>query len=157
MFSRGSKELRTPRTDAVDGISCMSPWAPLRDKARGLNPDSARITAVTSRSGMPYRLAASVISRAYGTGSPCGSRSQPASVPLVKPIRWYLGSAGAFVKRGLPSRALDLYISALAGAAATMAAAEAIRPRERVTLGQSLPDLPRPARPGAIAARPRGG
>jgi len=87
MFSRGSKELRTPRTDAVDGISCMSPWAPLRDTARGLNPDSARITAVTSRSGMPYRLAASVISRAYGAVSPSGSRSQPASVPVVKPMR----------------------------------------------------------------------
>src|SRR2546426_10321650 len=122
MFPRGSKELRTPRTDAVDGISCMSPWAPLRDTARGLNPDSARITAVTSRSGMPYRLAASVISRAYGSGSPCGSRSQPASVPLVKPIRWYLGSAGAVGEMGPPARALDFYIFAPAGGAPPRAA-----------------------------------
>jgi len=88
IFSRGSNELRTPRTDAVDWHQLHEPLgAPLRDTARGLNPDSARITAVTSRSGMPYRLDASVISRAYGSGSPCGSRNQPAWVPVREPIR----------------------------------------------------------------------
>jgi hypothetical protein len=53
MFCCGSKVFRTPSIEAVSGMSCMRPRAPLREMACGLNADSTRITADTRRSGTP--------------------------------------------------------------------------------------------------------
>src|ERR1700679_92947 len=41
MFCSGTKELVTPRLEAVAGMSCMRPWAPARETARALPFDSA--------------------------------------------------------------------------------------------------------------------
>ena len=53
MFSYGSNVFRTPRTDAVSGMSCIRPRAPFEETARGLNEDSTRMIADTSRAGTP--------------------------------------------------------------------------------------------------------
>ena len=47
MFWLGSWMLRTPWSNAVPGMSCMSPRAPFGDTARGWKPDSALMTAFT--------------------------------------------------------------------------------------------------------------
>ena len=62
MFCRGSKALRTPSDEAVWGISCMSPWAPLREIAHGLKADSTRMTDSTRLALTPWRPAISLIS-----------------------------------------------------------------------------------------------
>ena len=62
MFCFGSKAFRTPSDEAVWGMSCMSPWAPLREIALGLKADSTRITDSTSEALTPYRPAISLMS-----------------------------------------------------------------------------------------------
>jgi hypothetical protein len=57
MFSAGLNGSRTPCSAAVAGMSCISPIAPFDDTARGLNADSAWISART-RSGLTTFLAA---------------------------------------------------------------------------------------------------
>jgi len=53
-FWTGSQGSRTPKRFAVSGISCIRPMAPLGDRARGSNPDSASITAITSLGSRSY-------------------------------------------------------------------------------------------------------
>ncbi|MNL66231.1 hypothetical protein D3C87_1906620 [compost metagenome] len=49
---------------AVDGISCMSPRAPTRERARGAKRLSTRITATTKSGSSEYRSASrSMVSR----------------------------------------------------------------------------------------------
>jgi len=47
----------TPRVAAVAGMSCISPWAPRGETARGLNWDSISTIAATRFSGTSYRVA----------------------------------------------------------------------------------------------------
>ena len=49
----GLKESLTPSAEAVRGMSCMRPCAPLREIAQGLNADSAPITAWTRAGSTP--------------------------------------------------------------------------------------------------------
>jgi hypothetical protein len=51
MFCQGSNTSATASTRAVSGMSCMRPSAPRRETARGLNADSAAITALMSATG----------------------------------------------------------------------------------------------------------
>src|SRR5476651_1166312 len=51
MFDAGSYGSATAYCRAVAGISCMSPIAPLGDRARSLYADSTWITARTSLAG----------------------------------------------------------------------------------------------------------
>ena len=50
---------------AVPGINCIRPIAPLGERALGLNPDSAWITARISAGSMPFALAAMLIVVVY--------------------------------------------------------------------------------------------
>jgi hypothetical protein len=54
-----SNESSTSRLAAVAGMSCMSPWAPRRDTARGLNSDSTATIAATRRGSTRWRAATS--------------------------------------------------------------------------------------------------
>jgi len=81
MFSRGLNESRTPSISAVLGISCISPRAPVRDTAVGLNADSARITDSTRAASTPWRAEISRISVAYWLWEVSVMRSQPVAVP----------------------------------------------------------------------------
>ena len=62
MFWAGSKGLTTPRAEAVAGMSCMSPMAPLGDRARGLKADSTWMTARTRSALTPAAAACSSMS-----------------------------------------------------------------------------------------------
>ena len=64
MFCAGVKGSLTPKRVAVAGMSCISPCAPARETALGLNADSAWMTARTSASSTPYCAAAADISLA---------------------------------------------------------------------------------------------
>ena len=103
MFSRGSKALRTPSEEAVRGMSCIRPWAPLLETARGLKADSTRITASTRSAATPWRAAISRISSLKRERMPSGSLSQPCAVPDSEPMRRKRGSVGALVKWATPS------------------------------------------------------
>src|SRR2546429_622277 len=61
MFPRGSKGSPTPRVAAVAGMSCISPWAPRGETARGLNRDSISTIVATRFSGTSYRVATSLM------------------------------------------------------------------------------------------------
>ena len=54
MLAFGSNGLRTLYSRAVDGISCISPIAPLRERALGRYPDSTWIRARTSIGSTPW-------------------------------------------------------------------------------------------------------
>src|SRR5471032_2559589 len=57
MALAGSKAF-TPRPDAVDGMSCMRPWAPAELTALVLKPDSCLATAANREAGTPVRAEA---------------------------------------------------------------------------------------------------
>src|SRR2546425_1109671 len=61
MFSRGSKGSLTPRMAAVLGMSCISPRAPVRETARGLNSDSASMIAAMRSTDTPCRVATALM------------------------------------------------------------------------------------------------
>ena len=65
MFWRGSKALLTPSWRAVSGMSCMSPWAPLEERARESKSDSTWMTARTSSVLTPCSAAAAAMWWSY--------------------------------------------------------------------------------------------
>src|SRR5256885_11610608 len=68
----GSYTLVTPRPEAVDGMSCISPPAPAPLCALGLKPDSCWMTASIRAAGTPYFCEAAWMSAAYGA-APVGA------------------------------------------------------------------------------------
>jgi len=61
MFATGSNEFVTPKRDAVAGMSCVRPRAPLLEISRGLKSDSALMTAETKAASTSHFFAASTI------------------------------------------------------------------------------------------------
>ena len=52
-LAAGSRLSFTPSSAAVRGMSCISPWAPFLDTARGAKPDSTDTTARTRSGSRP--------------------------------------------------------------------------------------------------------
>src|SRR3569623_3560883 len=69
MFCAAAKLSCTPSCDAVSGISCIRPRAPVRETARGLKQDSTRITARTRATGTLWALACLSTSFCHCTAS----------------------------------------------------------------------------------------
>ena len=61
IFCSGSKASLTPKDFAVDGINCITPWAPQQDTALALKLDSALHTAFMREAGTLYFSEAFVI------------------------------------------------------------------------------------------------
>ncbi|PYQ43985.1 MAG: hypothetical protein DMF77_08265 [Acidobacteria bacterium] len=65
MFWRGSNGLLTPSWRAVSGMSCISPCAPLEERASESKSDSTWMTARTSCVLTLWRLAAAAMWWSY--------------------------------------------------------------------------------------------
>src|SRR5688500_18578603 len=75
MFCRGSNGSRTFSSSDTAGINCISPCAPARETANGLNADSARMIARIRLGSSRYRSAASAIAALYATVGETGRKS----------------------------------------------------------------------------------